>query len=332
VPRLEDVLALLRDQHATRLAIHLQEDLVADAVDMVSLPFSDADNLWNYADDINFGYGTSPDAVYKFTPDFDGCITVDLCGSNYDSMVWVVDEAMTIVAWNDDGAACDLYQSQIAWMNVYSGVLFYYVVDGYGGSAGQYVIDVFTRDCPPPVECPPGAILEGEPCSDPYDDEYDSGCNGATYPFFDLLCGEGQLVVCGTTFNHYDYEGIGLRDTDWYMLADLGPDPQEITASSYYESTGSLYMIEIGPPRCDGVVAIPAGVHLGSRELATITHVCDPALGEFAIFQSKNYYDGTWYVCTDPESWPYVLWVDGYCPDPVPTETQTWGGVKNLFK
>ncbi|MCK4413457.1 MAG: hypothetical protein KAY32_07940 [Candidatus Eisenbacteria sp.] len=302
----------------------------ATSVDMVALPFNDSGNMWDYADDIDFGYGTSPDCVYHYTPDADGCVTFDLCESNYDSMIFVVDEAMNIIVWNDDGAACDAFQSQISWMYIYAGVKYFYVLDGWGGSAGPYVINVFVRDCPPPPECPEGALLEGEPCQDPYNDLYNAGCNADNYAFGEIECAEGQIVFCGTIFNHYDDQGNGLRDTDWLELVDLF-ELTTITSTSYYESTGSLYYILVAPD-CNGSVTIPAGIHLGSRELGELVYDMDPAEGRWAIFQSKNYYDGTWYTCEDPELWPYVLTIDGYTCPVVPAETETWGGVKNLFK
>jgi hypothetical protein len=213
------------------------------SVDMVSLPFNDSDDLWTYANDIDFGYGTSPDVVYHYTPTADGCISVSLCDSNYDSMLWVVDAAtMNIVAWNDDGIDCDAFQSQISWMYVYAGVLYYYVVDGYGGSAGLYVIDVFDRDCPPPVECPEGAILEGEPCQDPYDDLYNAGCNAPNGQWQEIECSDATIVICGTVFNYLSLAGAGRRDTDWFHLVDLS-DPTLISSTAYYESSGSLYYI-----------------------------------------------------------------------------------------
>jgi hypothetical protein len=304
----------------------------ADAVDMVALPFTDSDDLWNYTDDIDFGYGTSPDVVYKYTPDFDGCLTVDGCESAYDQMMWVVDEAMNIIAWSDDGAACGTSASQISWMNVWNGVLYYYVVDGYGGAAGPYTISVFTRDCPPPVTCPDGALLEGEPCADPYTDNYDAGCNATPPAFYNVnaVC-EGTIVICGTVFNHYSPSGSARRDTDWFQLVDLPlMGATDIYATSYYESSGSLYFIQIVDP-C--TATIPAGIHIGPRELGVLNYICDPTLGRWVIFQSKNYYDGTWYACTDPESWPYVLTIDGYIMAGVsPNDTETWGSVKNLFK
>jgi hypothetical protein len=304
----------------------------ADAVDMVALPFTDSGNLWDYTDDIDFNYGTSPDVVYYYTPDFDGCVTFDLCESQYDSMIWVVDATQTtILFWNDDGIACDAFQSQIAWMPVYNGVLYYYVIDGYGGSAGPFVVNVFTRDCPPPPECPPEALIEGEGCADPYDDFFNAGCNAAGYHFSVVPC-DPSVVVCGTVFNHYGTDASARRDTDWYLLP-FPAGAATVSTTAYYESSGSLYYIAMNPD-CTGDVYIPYGIHLGSRELGAMSELLDPALDGgtgWAVFMSKNYYDGTWYPCTDPESWPYVLTIDGLvCP--TPTDVDSWGGVKSLFQ
>jgi len=310
-----------------------------DAVDMVSLPFHDEDNLWNYANDIDFGYGTSPDVVYKFTPDHDGCIMVDGCQSQYDQMIFVVDETQTqIIAFNDDGAACGTSASQIAWLHVYPGVLYYYVIDGYGGSAGPYVLDVsWLAACPPPVDCT-GAIPEGEGCADPYVDNYDGGCNSTPPVFFNVARAlpNTTVVICGTNFNYYTGTSA-RRDTDWYMLTDLPAlqtevgAPLDIACTSYYEASGSLYFMHIVAP-C--TADIPAGIHVGSRELAVLDYVCDTSDGSnWGIFQSKNYYDPTWYPCNAPESWPYLLTIDNYFnPEETPVETSSWGEVKNLFK
>ncbi|MBP6875633.1 MAG: hypothetical protein KBD56_06145 [Candidatus Eisenbacteria bacterium] len=301
----------------------------ADAVDMVALPFHDEDDLWNYTNDIDFGYGTSPDVVYSYTPTADFCVTVDGCLSEYDQMMWVVDEGMNIIAWNDDGAACGTTASQISWLYVLTGVKYYYVLDGYGGSAGPYTLDVFQRDCPPPVECPPGAIQEGENCAAEYNDVYNGGCNSTPNIFSNVNCAPSTIFICGTTFNYY-YGTSARRDTDWYQLVDLPTlGALQIHATAYYESSGSLYYIQIAEP-C--TATIPYGIHIGSRELGELDEIMDPALGRWAIFMSKNYYDGTWYECTDGLGWPYLLTIDGYTCGVTPNASETWGGVKSLFK
>lgn len=303
----------------------------ATSVDMVALPFSDTGNMWDYADDIDFGYGTSPDCVYHYTPDFDGCVTVDMCGSNYDSMLWIVDAtATTILFWNDDGVDCDAYQSALSWMPVYNGVLYYYVLDGYDGSAGPYAIDVFQIDCPPAPECPAGAQLEGEPCSPlNYEDHLNGGWNSTPPIYQPIDCAlDGQVVVCGTTFSYNVDPDAVYRDTDCFSMVDQ-TETTTMTFTSYYESSGSLYIYwEDGLGGYD----IPFYTHLGSRELGTLTAELDISMGTWGIFQSKNGWDGTYYPCEDPEVWPYVLTIDGYTCPATPTETDTWGGVKNLFK
>jgi hypothetical protein len=301
------------------------------SVDMGSLPFNDSGNLWDYTDDIDFGYGTSPDVVYHYTPTADGCVSVDLCDSDYDSMLWIVDAAMTIVAWNDDGVDCDAHQSQISWMNVYAGVLYYYVLDGWYGAAGPYVIDVFERDCPPPPECPAGAFLEGEPClAEDYEDHLNGGWNSTPPVYQSIPCApEGELVVvCGTTFTYLVGGTLNYRDTDCFSMTDQ-TETTTMTFTSYYESSGSLYIYWVDE---FGAYDIPFYTHLGSRELGTITAELDITLGTWGIFQSKNGWDGTFYPCEDPEVWPYVLTIEGYTCGATPADTDTWGGVKNLFK
>ena len=313
---------------------------MASAIDMMALPFHDEGNLHDYTNDIDFGYGTSPDVVYKYTPDHDGCFTVDGCASQYDQMIFVVDETQTtIVAFNDDGAACGNASSQIAWLPVYAGVLYYYILDGYGGSAGPFVLDVFWRECDGCAEyCPPGAIVEGEGCADPYVDNYNGGCN-STPPAFSVVNAvrEGTIVIFGSIFNYYT-GSIGRRDTDWYLLADLPAIqsrtgvPLDIACTSCFGgSSGSLYFIHILPP-C--AADIPAGIHMDRQDMGVLDYVCDTSDGSnWVVFQSKNYYDPTWYPCTEPESWFYILTIDNYVdPTITPAEGTSWGEVKQLFK
>ena len=315
-------------------------DDIANAVDMVSLPFHDDGTTWAYSDAITFadgntntGYSTSPDVFYSYTPDADACITVDLCDSQFDTMVWVLDEDLNIIASNDDGAACvsDYFVSQIGLLNVVAGVKYYYVVDGYDGSGGPFDLDVWERDCPPPVECPPEAMMEGEGCADPADyDAYNGGCNSDPVIFSELACSGDQIVICGSTYNYEDFQANGYRDTDWYNLVDVGSN--ELTVTGRFESSGQLYLLLIDPP-C-AVLGSYAAAAAAPRDLVTM--VATPAPLDpgqvLAIFASKHHDDPGWYECTDPESWPYVMTIDGHTCPPVPTETETWGGVKNLFK
>jgi len=302
-------------------------DTYAEAIDMVSLPFHASGQLWDFVDDYDFGYGTSPDVVYQFTPDHDGCVKVDGCASDYDQMIFVVDEALTIVARNDDGRACDGTQSQIAWMPVCAGVLYYYVIDGYGGARGPYDLVVDFLDCPPPPVCPPGAILEGEPhCYDGYVDHYNGGCNSIPPIFMEVPCSSETIIYCGEIGNFYDDTGRPRRDTDWYALRPW--EEMHVHVSAYAESSAQLYIWPIMPP-CS--IAPCAGVWSGPREWLHLDWFIYSSPDQFyAIVFSKNYYDPTWYSCDG--YWPYILMIDGYTCEPSPAEGPSWGAVKALFR
>ena len=324
-------------------------DTFATAYAIPSLPFTDTGDTRNYTDQIEWGYGTAPDVFYSFTPDVDGCVMVDLCNSDpaFDSQIWVVAaDQSTVIAFNEDGNACSVYQSQLWSLNVFAGVLYYYIIDGWGsdgppptGSMGPFEISITWRDCPLPVECPATGVPEGEPCADPYTDNYNGGCNSTPPAFSDLGCVyEGQtLVICGTTFNYYSPTGSAYCDTDWYKLVDIF-DPAVsdlVITTGFDQSTGQYYMILADPATC-GVLGTWDGAYMAVRQVYTSYVTPDPTYIDYdwIIFQSKDYYDPTWYPCTSPESWPYVLTIDGYdcAGPPVPAESDTWGGVKSLFR
>jgi hypothetical protein len=63
------------------------------------------------------------------------------------------------------------------------------------------------------ITCPPGAILEGEPCPNS-PDTTNAGCNSSPYVFSQIACGQ---TVCGTA-----YSSSSTRDTDWYLFTTTG--------------------------------------------------------------------------------------------------------------
>ncbi len=88
-----------------------------------------------------------PDVVYRFAPEFDMSLEIDLWGSNYDTKVYVYGAGMELVACNDD--FYPNYVSKIEYLSVVEGTKYYIVIDGYGGDHGDYVISMFT---PPPAD------------------------------------------------------------------------------------------------------------------------------------------------------------------------------------
>lgn len=194
----------------------------------ISVPFNSTgytcDNVDDYEemDGVGCPYSsTSPDVVYSYTPSANEVINIDMWGSSYDTKIWVYEDVCqtaNLVACNDDYYSD--YTSAIFGLSISAGSTYYIVVDGYGGSCGDYLIDV-TLYQPCDVVCPPEGILEGEPvCYDEYVDNYNGGCNTPpNYPFQNISC---NTTICGTS-GTYLYTGLQYRDTDWFKLVITQP-------------------------------------------------------------------------------------------------------------
>jgi hypothetical protein len=97
----------------------------------------------------------SPENTYEWTPGTSGQAAIDLCGSSYDTVLYIREGACngTELACNDD--SCGL-QSTI-FPTVTAGQTYTIVVDGYGrGSFGSYDLTV----TPPPPPSPSGAFID----------------------------------------------------------------------------------------------------------------------------------------------------------------------------
>ncbi len=149
-------------------------DTWEDAVVVPGLPYTDTGNTWNATDDYDeacpYGGSTAPDVVYAFTSDFDGAIAVDLCGSSYDTKVFVYANAVTPGepwACNDDfylgDPNCLDWVSLVPEMVVYEGDTYYIVVDGFNGGGGDYVLNLTKK-----YEMnPAGYLVTDDPDSQP---------------------------------------------------------------------------------------------------------------------------------------------------------------------
>lgn len=207
-------------------------ETVNDAIVIPVLPFSDTGNTADNVDDYDvacpYTGSTSPDVVYSYTPIEDLVLSIDLCGSGYDTKVYVLDSSLEMVACNDDfyfsDPECGNYTSAIEQAYVFAGQTWYIVIDGYGGDAGDFQLAIQSFDPSPPceVECPAGSWNEGEPALGPgYIDSFNSGCGDEMggFPFTFI---EGDCVYnrdfCGTS----GWLGGGSRDTDWFTFINAG--------------------------------------------------------------------------------------------------------------
>ena len=202
-------------------------DTFATATVIPALPYTDTGTTAGFTNNYNppcAGYGAY-DVVYLYQPSTDVCVTVSLCGSGFDTALYICDALtfpITPFACNDDYCGNPPQQSKLVRVPLQAGHSYYIVVDGYGCDVwsgycdfGSYTLSV-TTDCPAPcvVTCPPGAIAEGETCGAFLND----GCNLATPQFTDIPASPTGVTLCGTYGSWTDTYGNLVRDTDWYRI------------------------------------------------------------------------------------------------------------------
>ena len=115
----------------------------------------------DYDEDCGSGTSTSGDVVYKFTPSEDMAVDLTTCYSDYDTKIFVYENApenlaSTVTggpasACSDDddwpGATdCTPWTSYIAGLYMEAGNDYYIILDGWNGSEGNYVLDFIPYD------------------------------------------------------------------------------------------------------------------------------------------------------------------------------------------
>jgi hypothetical protein len=330
------------DAHVrTRLAFDRQGgETVATAVSIPSLPFTDTgatcDNANDYDQVCPYDGSTAPDVVYSLNLAFATEVVVDLCGSAYDTKVYVLDEALTVVACNDDyynsSGECGLYVSRIDHLQLVPRLTYYIVVDGYGDDCGAYVLNVREQGPPCVMICPPGSALEGEPPLVPnYEDHHNGGCCGGDDDAFQYLWGydNGVRNFCGRS-GWYSFQGSAFRETDWF-IATIGPGGViEIRGDAEYET----YLFELGPQDCSSVGVMQL-VSIGPCAEGVLTVTGQPGATVWLWTGPTTFEppDGSELL-----EYGYVLWMTGLASsgltgvfDGGDVEPTTWSDVKSLY-
>ncbi len=308
-------------------------ETIEEAFVIEQLPFTDSgatcDNVDDYDEACPYTGSTSPDVVYVYQNPQDDVVTIDLCTSQYDTKVYVYDFDNGYgfgnpYACNDDaGCGYSGYQSQITGLYLMAGCTYYIVVDGYGGDCGEYDLNiVYYWECF--LECPPGAVPEGEPeLVDDYVDNYNSGCGGHPEPVFQLLCADedNELTLCCNAGN-YSYEGMAYRDTDWFTLYKAS-DP--FYASCLAEEQTYVFQLGFDPElRCGGDVTVDASI------------LCEPCLEtDLALTAEIGEEVWVWAAVSGWDDIPeylYILTIRGLSGAATPAQETTWGAVKKMFR
>ena len=280
----------------------------------------------NYDEACPYTGSTSGDEVYVISG-VSGQVTIDLCNSAYDTKVYVYQGSCpgTLVACNDD--ACNdpsgnPFRSLVTCVNLNASSTYYVVVDGYFGDCGSYNITTsFSTGCPAPCDpenCPPGALLEGEPvCGTNYVDAYNGGCNSSPNVFSNIPC---DVTVCGAGGN-YSFNGLSYRDTDWYAI-NFESSGANVTVTMCASFDAQLAVID-GNAGC-GFITIICGAVFGPAGWTLSCTYTAPA-GDSWIFAATSAFSGV------PCGSPYTLDISTNC-EPAATENTTWGVIKSLYR
>ena len=290
-----------------------------DALVIGALPYSDVGATCDNVDDITLTCASSaaPDVVYSYTAAAAGAINVSLCGTEYDCALGIYDSGFASIACNDD--FCGL-QSQIDGINVAAGETIYIVVDGFSTNCGTYVINV-TRNEPCIVDCPSGALDEGEgDCFDGYFDTYNGGCNSTGWL---VVCPQdaNNAVLCGTS-GTYLYNGGGYRDTDWMLAYGNGGTMTASLRAEFPVQFIFIYGLDCNNLVYDITTAGACQDAVLSRNVAAGTPVW--------LWVGASVFDGV------PCGSNWVLTVDGLgsgegC-EPTPVVEKSWGEIKGLYR
>jgi hypothetical protein len=301
---------------------------IATAYPVPELPFVDSGNSCDYVDDYDefcpIGGSISPDVVYAYEATYDVNVDITLCDSGYDTKVYVYEnEWPNLHACNDDACGTDGFRSEIVSVPFTVGNTYYVVVDGYGGYCGDYLLEI---DVPihEILECPQGALFEGEPdCYDGYDDQYNSGCSAMPEPMFSPLYGTpdgAHYDVCGTS-GTFLVEGMNFRDGDWYEFHVT--EPNTITFECRAEFPVLILLFDASGGCWNPLVL--ADAYAGAfPDLASITYGCDP--GVYRLWVGPSVFTGV------PCGALYVLGIDGLTLEPIALEPTTWSSIKGRHR
>lgn len=278
------------------------------ATPISELPYSDNGTTVGALDDYLGSCGNTGglDVVYSFIPPYNMIVNISLCGSSFDTKLYIfANDENTEIDCNDD--ACNR-QSELLSVDLTTGNTYYFVVDGFGDTDyGDYVINV-VEVVPCIVECPPVAAAEVEICGD----DFNGGCNSDPAIFESI---QANLPLCGTA-----WADPSTRDTDWYELTLT--DPTYLTFNGVAEFPIQFGLIDasqgcpvtevlvglVAPPCTTAVysITLPAGAYWVFVAPYNVTNLPCDGSGDYG----NNYY----FTATTSSAWLSVDSYEGIVP------------------
>jgi hypothetical protein len=311
-------------------------DTVDNPTVIPGLPYDNAGTTAGFSDDYDevcpYTGSTAPDVVYSYTPGSDVSVMVDLCGSLYDTKLYVYDSGLALVACNDDfyfDEVCGTYVSALESLPLTGGETYFIIIDGYGGESGDYFLSVEGADPCVMAPCPVDAVDEGEPpLGDGYVDTWNSGCGDPELSFteIDWINSDptnpldGYAWLCGRSGWYVGPESADYRDTDWFRVFADQDGLMEFTVEAEYPT----YVFKLAPTDC-ATVGVEIQATADCEEPATLSF---PVLGgeEIWLWIGPTAFTGP------VTEYRYFATLSNNTFDVVPVEDMSFGGVKALFR
>jgi|GEM_PF-846526 len=212
-------------------------DNITTATVIPDVPYSISGTTVGYTDDYDevcpYTGSTAPDVVYAYTAAYQHWIDISLCNSSYDTKLYVYENTVgNLVGCNDDACGDDGYKSQVTFLEVLQGNTYYIVVDGYGTSSGEYVLDLMYPPDPPICAYP--SIFSSLPRLP--NESWAASVSDVDYTDNELLVYEsfGDLLdpIAGMSF-----WGLGAYlATDW---SECFEDPTDLLITFYQDDEGA---------------------------------------------------------------------------------------------
>ncbi|MCP4293179.1 MAG: hypothetical protein GY780_15250 [bacterium] len=272
-----------------------------------------------------------PAVFYSYTTTDNLWVEIDLCGSNYDTGLYVFDSDHSVIACNVDyyyDEECGFYVSKLEEVYLEAGQTYFVVVTGMSGNSGDYVFEMVEDQLTP--ECIldlTGTFPENEPpLEDEYQDQWNGGCNSEQY-------GSPFQALAGDANGHLDFSGISgwygvsyyiHRDTDWFIAVIGSSGIIEVTFTPEVDS----YLYQLAPLDCDSV-AIAQSLMVETCSEGTMVLSGEPGSSVWlwvgpTLYSSPYYHPGNEY--------DYQLTLDGLYSGTVATENVTWDRLRAYYR
>jgi hypothetical protein len=299
------------------------ENVASATVLSGSLPVSVTGTTEGYNSDYDelcpYSGGDAPDVVYAYTPASNKFVDIDLCGSTFDTKLYIYENTVTPGVpydCNDDyyqDDVCGYYVSKIENLYLAGGNTYYIVIDGYfDNEFGEYTLGL-SESAPPPactwgvdIICPAGAVSENETCGN----NANGGCT--------MTPGTEQretVPVTGGSFCGTLWANGGIRDYDQYELVLT-------EASLVILSADATQEIQFG------LMTGGTGGYGGNPSCATITGVapsasagpCNESVLDLAILDPGTYWFSVSMTASNGFPCSNHYWIDfEVIPQPCPT-------------